>query len=191
MRSISGNAVSYSPCLVALVSLRAHFPSPSFSPSSSSPSPLSSFSSTTALMLLLRFPQRMHMSMASVDLPTFSKSSILLSLLASLVVLSAIRAAFLYLRPHALVEKQQAQKLVLVKEKGQNENTSRPRTSSWCWGLLTWESLPTLPVSLKMPDDMKGRGVLSSGGSVEQKQHQLQPAWNQNRRGPAFERPRK
>ncbi|TFK31552.1 hypothetical protein BDQ12DRAFT_729459 [Crucibulum laeve] len=139
--------------------------------------------------------------MATVDLSlSVPSSSILLSLLASVVLLAAIRAAVIYLRPQGPAHEQHSEKLILAQEQGHhplkgseggNTGSERP-TSSWGWGFLTWESLPALPVSLTMSEHgAKGRGVGLGAGSMLAKQQQqtqnMQQQWQ--RRGPAFERP--
>lgn len=152
------------------------------------------------MLLLRQFPAAsMPMSMSSVSFPSLatslpSNSSVLLSLLASLVLLSFIRAAFLCLR--TTVGKQtQPQSQVQVQGKStEKEQETRQQRSSWAWGLLTWDSLPavtlTLPVSLTIVDNnTNGRGV----GMQEKREERPNQGWQpprSRRGGPAFESPR-
>ncbi|RDB17391.1 hypothetical protein Hypma_001680 [Hypsizygus marmoreus] len=144
------------------------------------------------MMLLRQFPAS-SMSMTGIAFPSLpdslpSNSSVLLSLLASIVLLSFIRATFLCLRTN--VSKQPQQSQVTVPEKTvQRSEEPRQRRSSWAWGLLTWDSLPTLPVSLAMSEtESNGRGVGLQSKRVEgPTQNWQQP--RVRRSGPAFESP--
>ncbi|KIJ99711.1 hypothetical protein K443DRAFT_132947 [Laccaria amethystina LaAM-08-1] len=133
-------------------------------------------------MMLLRLPSSM-VSISQVDLTLStlpSASSILLSLLASLVLLAFIRAAFLFMRSQPSPLKpgprpQEDQKL-----------PSRPQ-SSFGWGLIRWDSLPALPLSLAAASaSIKGSGVGMGAGVATGKS-----AWRQQNRGPGptFEHP--
>ncbi|KAF9011733.1 hypothetical protein BDQ17DRAFT_785130 [Cyathus striatus] len=118
----------------------------------------------------------------------------------------APRAALLFLRPKAAL----AGKPVSVSVVSASDNKSAPpsslssptqqqKRSSWGWGLITWDRLPSLPLSLSakpVTTEMRGRGVgLRSGPSsmptqqLQQQQPMQQVQSWQSRRGPAFERP--
>ncbi|KAF5384220.1 hypothetical protein D9615_003457 [Tricholomella constricta] len=149
------------------------------------------------MMLLRQLPTgSMSMSMPSMSfswssliLP--SNSSILLSLLASLVVLSFVRAALLCLRTNVAKQSQQQ-----IEVQGEGKEAEPPRQQrqqrlSWAWGLFTWDSLPTvsLPVSLTMVEsDSNGRGVGMQRKPVESMTQRWQPT-RSKRGGPAFETP--
>jgi len=149
-------------------------------------------------MMLLRLPSSMQMP-SNVDLPWSSfpsSSSVLFSLLASLVLLAAIRTVVLFLRSQLSSERQK--KLPLTQEHGQQQPQQKVESgahtrSSWGWKLLTWGSVPTLPISLRMPvSEVKsqavglGVGVMSNNASKRPGERQT---WQQPRRGPAFEQP--
>ncbi|KAF8064981.1 hypothetical protein FPV67DRAFT_1500964 [Lyophyllum atratum] len=149
------------------------------------------------MMLLRQLPtSSMSMSMSSMSFPSLtealpSNSSVFLSFLASLVLLSFVRAAFLCLRTNVGSKAQQQVHVQVEGKSVERPQESRPRRSSWAWGLLTWDSLPavSLPVSLTMAqNDSNGRGV-----GMQQKRSQVpiqpwQPA-RSRRGGPAFETP--
>jgi len=138
----------------------------------------------------------------SISVPSFgflpqrlpSYTSILLSLLASLVFLFFIRAAFLCLR-HSLQKKMVQYPQAQVEEKTTGEmEAPRQRRSSWTWGLLSWESISSvslgLPVTLTAVDkETIGRGV---GMKQRQEERPVQRWQHQRvrRGGPAFETPR-
>ncbi|KAG6827716.1 hypothetical protein H0H92_010689 [Tricholoma furcatifolium] len=141
----------------------------------------------TIMMLLRQLPA----GPVSISFPSLadslpSNSSILLSLLASLVVLSFIRAACLYLRSNTGTQKQQ-QAQVQVQEKAADHVEESRKRSSWAWGLLRWDRLPSLPVSLTIPrNETNGVGV-----GMQEKRPLPQP-WQPvrgRRGGPAFETP--
>ncbi|KAF5350472.1 hypothetical protein D9756_008629 [Leucocoprinus leucothites] len=139
--------------------------------------------------MFIRLSSRLHMS--NVAFPLSSHSSILLSLLASVFLLAVIRAALLFLRARtssssekqALVHAQQQKNV----EQQSSQSSQSSSSSSWGLGFLRWESLPTLPLSLKLNEnDMKGRGV----GFASTSQPPAAQSWQPGRRsGPAFEHP--
>jgi len=151
------------------------------------------------MLLLRQLPAgSVSMSLTSFSFPTLSvklpsNSSILLSLLASLVLLSFIRAALLCFRkntgkPHH----QQPQPPV-------DEKTSRAmggtpqRQSSWGLGLPTWDALPslTLPLSFTLAETSTiGKGVGMQKKPVQLPAPDWYPPMRGRRSGPAFEPPR-
>ncbi|KAF8961488.1 hypothetical protein BDZ97DRAFT_1828495 [Flammula alnicola] len=169
---------------------------------------------------------------------TLTRPSVWLVLLASLVILSSIRAALLYIRPPPSTAQKSAVSLVQLSKSqstvvttstvlGTSEkptlvtsSTSSPtpgttpdklqqpsadsktvvkkETTTWFWGLVKWDSLPSLPV-VRSATAGRGRGV---GGvsmsetergrwhSQQQQQHSQQEMQQQGRRpGPAFDHP--
>lgn len=165
--------------------------SPSSLPSTSpSPSPTMSLLRQLPTGSITMSISSMSSSWSSYILP--SNSSLLLSLLASLVVLSFIRAAFLCLRTNVGKQSQQRIQVQVEEKAAQQLEQPRQQRSSWAWGLLTWDSLPTvsLPVSLKMVEtDSNGRGV----GLQKRRTEAPVQQWQQTRSrrgGPAFETPR-
>lgn len=135
--------------------------------------------------MLLRLPSNMHMpvTISQVDLTLStlpSASSTLLSLLASLVLLAFIRAAFLFMR---------SQPSPLKPGPGPQEDQklrSRPQ-SSFGWGLITWDSLPAPPLSLAAASALIiGNGVGMGVGVATGKS-----SWQHQNRvpGPTFEHP--
>lgn len=151
-------------------------------------------STSPTMMLIRQLPAgSMTMSLSSISLPSFpgslpSKSSFLLSLLASVVLLSFIRAAVLCLRTNVAKQPQQLVQALPEKKESTGSEKTRQRRSSWAWGLISWESLPlTLPVSLTMAENnTNGRGV-----GLQEKRRDQSQSWQPRvrRGGPAFESP--
>ncbi|KAF9460381.1 hypothetical protein BDZ94DRAFT_1238466 [Collybia nuda] len=146
------------------------------------------------MMLIRQLPAgSMTMSMPSFSFPSFpgslpSKSSLLLSLLASVVLLSFIRAAVLCLRTNVSKQPQQLIQTSQEKQESTGQEETRQRRSSWAWGFISWENLPlALPVSLTTVENTtNGRGV----GLQDKRREQIQ-SWQPTvrRGGPAFESP--
>ncbi|KAJ3575668.1 hypothetical protein NP233_g949 [Leucocoprinus birnbaumii] len=141
-----------------------------------------------AKAMFIRLSSRLHMS--TVSFPISSHSSILLSLLASVFLLAFIRAALLFLRARTSSSSEKQALVHAQQQKNVEQQSPAPSpssSSSWRLGFFTWESLPTLPVSLKLNEnDMKGRGV----GFVPPSQRPAAQPWQPGRRsGPAFEHP--
>ncbi|KAF8225738.1 hypothetical protein L208DRAFT_1408115 [Tricholoma matsutake] len=122
-----------------------------------------------------------------------SNSSIFLSLLASIVLLSFIRAAFLYFRkcigkqPHQQSQVPVDEKTIRVEGAPQ-----RQQRSSWASTLPTWDALPnlTLPVSFTVTETrMIGKGVGLRKKTSEPPAQEWQPPTRIRRSGPAFESP--
>lgn len=135
-----------------------------------------------------------------------SKPSVLLIFLASLVIVSSIRAALLFIAPLSQ-QKGSLQSVVVVKPvrmvdstiscepsptssaaKGKQAKkptivvpptTVEKRTTSWCWGLLKWDSLPALPASRNGIND-RSMSETERGWQVQQ------PG---RRTGPIFDHP--
>ncbi|KAF8953404.1 hypothetical protein BDZ97DRAFT_1872484, partial [Flammula alnicola] len=168
---------------------------------------------------------------------TLTRPSVWLVLLASLVILSSIRAALLYIRPPPSTAQKSAVSLVQLSKSqstvvttstvlGTSEkptlvtsSTSSPtpvttpdklqqpsadsktvvkqETTTWFWGLVKWDSLPSLPV-VRSAAVGRGRGGGVSMSETErgrwqsqQQQHSQQEMQQQGRRpGPAFDHPR-
>ncbi|KAF8159320.1 hypothetical protein B0H34DRAFT_842015 [Crassisporium funariophilum] len=144
-----------------------------------------------------------------------SKPSLFLTILASLVILSSIRAALLFMRPlssqqkgtvslvQSGVEKSDAaipstsastsastgekgKQTVIISAKTTME-VSQKKTTSWCWGLLKWDSLPALPT---MGGRMNGRSHNRSGAMcMSETERGWQPQQQGRRSGPAFDHP--
>jgi hypothetical protein len=157
----------------------------------------SSSSSSLSTMLLLRQFPASSTSLTPFSFPLSitppSNSSILLSLLASIVLLSFIRAAFLCFRKNIGKQRHQ-QSQAPVDDKTIRVLAGTPqRLSSWASGLPTWDALPslTLPVSFTVAET----STIGKGVGMRKKPAEL-PAqdWVQPvrvRRGsPAFESPR-
>ncbi|GLB39683.1 hypothetical protein LshimejAT787_0701930 [Lyophyllum shimeji] len=149
------------------------------------------------MMLLRQIPtSSMSVSVSSISFAPLgnaipSYSSILLSLLASLVLLSFVRAAFLCLRSSVGNKAQQQVQVQVEGKSGERQEESRQRRTSWAWGLLTLERLPTfsLPVSLTMgQSDSNGRGVGMQQKRAEAPSQPWQPP-RSRRGGPTFETP--
>ncbi|KDR80890.1 hypothetical protein GALMADRAFT_135978 [Galerina marginata CBS 339.88] len=158
-------------------------------------------------MMLVQLPAIEAVSVPSLSslpslpsLPSFSlltKPSTWLVLLATLVILSSIRAALLFVRPPSWTAGRKSVSFVtIVKEEkptpvgastsasatesqdGKDTSPGRTKptekkTSSWLWGLVKWDSLPALPE--------RGRWQ-----APPPQMQQVQPG---RRQGPAFEHP--
>jgi hypothetical protein len=112
-------------------------------------------------------------------------------LLASIVLLSFIRAAFLCFRKNIGKERHQSQAPVEEKTIRSIEGTPQ-RRSSWASALPTWDALPslTLPVSFTVAETSTiGKGV----GMRKKPAEPPAQNWHQppriRRGGPAFESP--
>ena len=136
-----------------------------------------------------------------------AKPSVLLTFLATVVILSSIRAALLFVRPLpqqkgsvSLVQSVfvETDKVVVdvmnagpsptsiaVKGKKKPAIAAPPtmtdkKTTSWCWGLLKWDSLPPLPVSV---------ANTINGASMSETERSWQLQQRGRRPGPAFDHP--
>jgi len=149
------------------------------------------------MMLLHKLPtSSISFSMSTVFFPTLpdslpSNTSILLSLLATLVILSFVRAALLCFRPNTGKQVQQpTQTQAEAKAAEQSESTIQ-RRSSRAWGLLIWDNLRTisLPISLTMAEkETAGKGIGLQGKRPAAPSQPWQPV-RSKRGGPAFETP--
>ncbi|KAG6872563.1 hypothetical protein C0995_008836 [Termitomyces sp. Mi166 len=126
------------------------------------------------------------MSLPSLAHSLPSNSSILLSLLASIVLLSTVRVVFLHLGNYI---GSRPQKQVQAQAEGNAADSpegSRQHRSSWPWRQLSWDSLPSLPVSLAVPgNESHGKGV----GMQEKRPPQPWQTVRGRRGGPMFETP--
>jgi hypothetical protein len=138
------------------------------------------------------------MSLTSFSFPAISisfpsNSSIFLATLASLVLLSFIRAAFLCLRKNSGKQRgPQSQVPVDEKTMGAAGATPGPR-SPWAAALPTWDALPslTLPVSFTVAETSTiGKGVGMQKKPAESHAQDWRPLIKSRRGGPAFESPR-
>jgi len=180
----------------------------------------SSPSSPTTKMMLVHLPAMDNVRGLSDSLPSFSlparlasfshqlsNPSIWLTFLASLVILSSIRAAVLYLRPppskaHKIgvsiipgVGVVQAHQVIAsgTVNKGSvngslvvQEKREEKQISSMLWGLVKWDSLPALPrgQGVSMSETERGRW------QSQPQQRPLKPQRLPGRRpGPAFDHP--
>ena len=137
-----------------------------------------------------------------------TKPSVLLTFLASLVILSSIRAALLFMRPppqqkgsvsfvHSVVmgsdkvvasmispEPSPTSSAVKGKQPEKSATTGTTttdkKTTSWCWGLLKWDSLPALPTSVRSR---------INGPPISETERIWQLEQRSRRPGPAFDHP--
>lgn len=119
-----------------------------------------------------------------------ARPTLWLVLLATLVILSSIRAALLFLRSPTL-----HQACVSAGEKpapsipcpaptvAATPPAQQRPTTSWLWGLVKWDALPALPIAA-------ARGWVQHQGLGVARQQQMQQVQQpRGRRGPAFDHP--
>jgi hypothetical protein len=127
----------------------------------------------------------------SISLP--SNSSVFLALLASIVLLSFIQAAFLCLRKN-YGKQRHSQSQAPIDEKPIGTVGGTPqRRLSWAAALPTWDALPslTLPVSFTVAETSTiGKGVGMQKKLVEPPAQDWHQRSKSRKSGPAFETPR-
>ncbi|KAG5730439.1 hypothetical protein E4T56_gene15768, partial [Termitomyces sp. T112] len=142
-------------------------------------------------MMLLRQLPSSSMSISSMSLPSLahslpSNSSVLLSLLASFVLLSFVRVAFLCFSKYIGTQPQKQAQIQVEGKAADSSEGSRQHRSPWPWRRFTWGSLPSLPVSLAVPgNETHGKGV----GMQEKRSPQPWQTVRGRRGGPTFETP--
>jgi hypothetical protein len=157
------------------------------------------------MLLLRQLPTNSMSTISSIRFPSFdavtfpSYTSILLSLLASLVLVSFIRAAALCLRGNISKRPQQQQSTTTQTEvkSAPSPQIAERRRSTWSWSLPKWDSLSavkfSLPVSLDaLEKESFGKGVGLQRQRREEKRKDIwqPPRLRRNAAGPAFQTPR-
>lgn len=149
-------------------------------------------------MLLLRqlpaAPMSMPVPPISFDsdrLP--SCTSVFLSLLATLVLVSFVRAALLCLRGNVDSKLLQQSQVQVVEKAVERSDDAKQRPGSWKWSLSSWKavSVPSLslPLSLAPIDKDSVRRGVGMQGKSETRRHEHWPAPRVRKGGPTFETP--
>ncbi|KAF8184440.1 hypothetical protein BJ912DRAFT_527257 [Pholiota molesta] len=163
------------------------------------------------------------------SLALFARPSAWLALLASLVILSSIRAALLYVRPPPSTAHKAAVSIASLAQDAKSEkgasaaeggstttvtasgsstaptsstttgttglptDTPQTRTTSWLWGLVKWDALPSLPVVRGQGRHWRPMSQQQQGQQqVQMQQHGVGQQQQQSGRrspGPAFDHP--
>jgi len=137
--------------------------------------------------MFIRLSSRLYMSDVSFSLSP--RSSILLSLLTSVLLLALIRAALLFLRSWTSSSSEKQTLVHVQHQKNVEQRQSSPSISmlNWRFNIFSWQNIPALPVSFKFNEkDMNGQGV----GLVPSQQLTAEHWQPGPRSGPAFEHPR-
>ena len=143
------------------------------------------------MLLLHQLPAgSISIPVSPVSFPSLSTlpvpNSILLSLLASLVLLSFVRAVFLCLRKNVGKQGHPQSRTHVDEKTGEAVGAPSQRPSLWAWAPLTWANLPSVSLALPVSLTVAGNSTMGKGVGLQQQRKPVEAptqTWQQQARG--------